>query len=72
MKQYTQSGETELTEWRGRINKTQHERLKILEEKLHIPQSALVRLALSCFLPKLNNYNYTEEAIKNLWNSEKF
>lgn len=61
-----------LTEWRGRIKQSQQKRLKELETKLNIPQAALVRLALDCFLPKIRNENYKEEGILNLWNSSKF
>lgn len=62
----------ELVEWRGRINKSQKERLVELEYRLNIPVSALVRLAIDCLLPKIENMEITEEGILNVWNSTKF
>ena len=54
------------------ITDEQSVRLKDYKERLNIPPSAIVRLALSCFLPKIRSDNFTEEGIKNLWNSNKF
>lgn len=53
-----------LVEGRYKITATQKERLKELEERLHIPASALIRMALDCFLPKTNNQGFTEKGIK--------
>lgn len=53
-----------LVEGRYKITTEQKERLKELEEKLHIPASALIRMALDSFLPKTNNQGFTEKGIK--------
>lgn len=53
-----------LIEGRYKITAQQKERLKELEERLHIPASALMRMALDCFLPKTNNQGFTEKGIK--------
>lgn len=68
----TQRDKDSLVEWRGRIKKSQLLRLKDLENRLDIPASALVRIAIDCFLPKLTNCGFKEEGIKNLWNDQKF
>lgn len=51
-------------EGRFKITIQQKEQLKDLEERLNIPASALVRMALDCFLPKINNFGYSEKGIK--------
>lgn len=51
---------------RYEILESQHQRLEELSQKFSIPTSALVRLAINCFLPKLTNYGYTEEGIQRL------
>jgi len=52
---------------------TEHsQRLKDYKERLKIPPSAIVRLALDCFFPKLSNAGFTEEGIKRLWRDNKF
>lgn len=53
-----------IIEGRYKITAQQKDRLKELEEKLHIPLSALIRMALDSFLPKINNCGYTEKGIK--------
>ena len=54
------------------ITEKQSERLRQIKEDLKIPPSAIVRLALDCFLPKLENNNFTLKGINDLWNKEKF
>jgi len=61
-----------LVEWRGRIEEKQKQALIDLEQRLHIPASALVRLAIDCFLPKIENMEVTEEGILTVWNRTKF
>lgn len=53
-----------LVEGRYKVTKQQKQKLKELEDRLHIPASALVRMALDCFLPKTNNQGFTENGIK--------
>ena len=70
---YTRKVEKEiLAEWRGRIKQSQKDQLKDLEDRLHIPQAAIIRIALDCFLPKLSNMEVTETGMLNVWNREKF
>lgn len=54
----------DLIEGRYKITRKQKERLKELEDRLHIPASALIRMALDSFLPKINNSGFSEKGIK--------
>lgn len=54
----------DLVEGRYKITKEQKEKLKALEERLHIPASVFIRMALDCFLPKTQNQGFTEKGIK--------
>ena len=54
------------------ITEDQSEKLRDFKERLKIPPSAIVRIALDCFFPKLTNNNFTEEGIKRLWDEDKF
>ena len=54
------------------ITEDQSNRLRDYKERLKIPPSAIVRIALDCFLPRLSNMNFKEEGIKRLWNETKF
>lgn len=54
------------------ITEEQNEKLKEIEEFLKIPPSAIVRIALDTFLPKVKNCNFKYEGVKNLWNERKF
>jgi hypothetical protein len=54
------------------ITSEQSARLKDFKDRLKIPPSAIVRIALECFFPKLTNMNFKEEGIKNLYNERKF
>ena len=53
-----------LVEGRYKITETQKEQLKSLEDRLHIPASALIRMALDSFLPKISNSGFSEKGIK--------
>lgn len=53
-----------LVEGRYKITEIQKIKLKDLEERLNIPASTLVRMALDCFLPKITNAGYTEKGIR--------
>ena len=54
------------------ITKQQSEKLKEIKEELGIPASAIVRLALNIFLPKLRDENFKYGGIKELWDRNKF
>lgn len=53
-----------LIEGRYKTTKEQKEQLIQLEKDLGIPQSALIRMALTVFLPAIKNNGYTEKGIK--------
>jgi len=57
---------------RYEVLESQHTRLQEISERLNIPQSALVRLAIDCFLPKIENMEVTDEGILTVWNRTKF
>lgn len=54
------------------ITEKQSEQLKEIKEQLNIPPSAIVRLALNCFLPKVRDENFKYSGIKDLWDDRKF
>lgn len=54
------------------ITEKQYEKLKEIEENLKIPPSAIVRIALNCFLPKVRDENFKYGGIKELWDRNKF
>lgn len=54
------------------ITEDQFNTLAEIYTNLKIPPSAIVRLALNCFLPKINNDNFRYEGINRLWNDTKF
>lgn len=54
------------------ITEAQSEKLKEIKAELNIPPSAIVRLALNCFLPKVRDENFKYGGIKELWDREKF
>ena len=64
--------ETILVTKRYKITSTQNEKLLEIERELNIPPSAIVRLALNVFLPKIKDENFKYEGIKKLWNETKF
>jgi hypothetical protein len=53
-----------LTEIRVKVTLKQKEKLKDLEERLKIPASVLIRMALDSFIPKTDNCGFTERGIK--------
>jgi hypothetical protein len=57
---------------RYKITEQQDNTLLEIERELNIPPSAIVRLALNCFLPKIKDDNFKYEGIKNLWDERKF
>lgn len=54
------------------ITEKQSEKLKEIKEQLNIPPSAIIRIALNCFLPKLRDENFRYAGIKDLWDKDKF
>ena len=54
------------------ITETQSEKLREIKEQLNIPPSAIVRLALNCFLPKIRDENFKYSGVKDLWDERKF
>lgn len=54
------------------ITVKQSEKLKEIKEQLNIPPSAIIRLALNCFLPKIRDENFKYGGIKELWDRNKF
>lgn len=54
------------------ITERQYEKLKEIEDNLKIPPSAIVRIALNCFLPKAKNENFKYGGINELWGRNKF
>lgn len=54
------------------ITQQQSEKLREIKEQLNIPPSAIVRLALNCFLPKTRDENFRYGGIKELWDRNKF
>ena len=54
------------------ITESQSEKLKEIKEELKIPPSAIVRLALNCFLPKVRDENFKYAGVKELWDRRKF
>jgi hypothetical protein len=57
---------------RYKITEGQDKTLLEIERELNIPPSAIVRLALNCFLPKIKDSGFKYEGIINLWNKHKF
>lgn len=53
-----------LVEGRYKITAEQKARLKDIEDRLNIPASCLVRMALDAFLPKIRNAGFTETGLK--------
>lgn len=54
------------------ITQSQSEKLREIKEELKIPPSAIVRLALNCFLPKVRDENFKYAGVKELWDRRKF
>ena len=54
------------------ITEAQSKKLDEIQEYLKIPPSAIVRIALNVFLPKIKDENFKYEGIKTLWDETKF
>lgn len=57
---------------RYKITEAQDATLLEIERELNIPPSAIVRLALNCFLPKIKDCGFKYSGVKQLWNDNKF
>lgn len=64
--------ETEIVTRRYKVTKQMSDTLDEIDRELNIPPSAIVRLALNCFLPKIKDSHYKYEGIKRLWDDGKF
>lgn len=53
-----------LVQERYKVTVEQKNRLDDIEKRLNIPKSALIRMAIDSFLPRIENYGYTEKGIK--------
>ena len=54
------------------ITEKQYEKLTEIDEHLKIPPSAIVRIALDVFLPKIKDNYFKYGGIKELWDRQKF
>lgn len=63
---------TKIVTKRVKITERQADKLAEIDEELGIPPSAIIRLALNCFLPKLRDEQYRYGGIKELWDKNKF
>lgn len=54
------------------ITEQQSAKLREIKEQLNIPPSAIVRLALNCFFPKVRDENFRYAGINQLWDDNKF
>lgn len=54
------------------ITEKQAEKLKEIEDHLKIPPSAIVRIALNCFLPKTRDEGFRYGGIRELWDRNSF
>ena len=57
---------------RYKVTKEQDDKLREIERELNIPPSAIIRLALNTFLPKLRDAGFKYAGIKEVWNRSKF
>jgi len=64
--------ETKLVTERYKVTRSQSDTLKEIHSELNIPPSAIVRLALNCFLPKLRDNGFNYSGVKDVWDSTKF
>lgn len=64
--------ETKTVTKRYKITEGQDQKLLEIERELNIPPSAIVRLALNCFFPKIRDENFKYAGIKDLWDERKF
>lgn len=57
---------------RYKVTKAQDDKLLEIERELNIPPSAIVRMALNTFLPKLKDGGFKYAGIKEVWDRSKF
>lgn len=70
--QIVSRNKTKLVTKRYKVTKEMDDILLEIERELNIPPSAIVRMALNTFLPKIKDSGFTYKGIKSLWNEEKF
>lgn len=68
----TSQSETKYVTNRYKVTQAMDSTLREIEDELNIPPSAIVRLALNCFLPKVRDSHYKYEGIRKLWDDNKF
>lgn len=56
---------------RYKVTEAQDKTLLEIEKELNIPPSAIVRLALNCFLPKIKDCGFKYQGIKDVWDNHK-
>lgn len=54
------------------ITNKQSAKLREIKDELGIPPSAIIRLALNSFLPKLRDQGFKYAGIKEVWDRSKF
>lgn len=54
------------------ITEKQSKKLREIKEELGIPPSAIVRLALNSFFPKIKDEGFKYAGIKEVWDRSKF
>lgn len=64
--------ETNKVTKRYKVTEEQDRILLEIEKELNIPPSAIVRIALNCFSPKIKDCGFKYDGIKKLWNENKF
>lgn len=57
---------------RYKVTEEQDAILREIDSELNIPPSAIVRIALNTFLPKLRDSGFKYSGVKELYNKEKF
>lgn len=57
---------------RYKVTKQQDEKLREIEMELNIPPSAIIRLALNTFLPKIKDSGFKYSGIKDVYNNSRF
>jgi len=57
---------------RYKVTKAQDDKLLEIERELNIPPSAIIRLALNTFLPKMRDEGFKYAGIKEVWDRNKF
>lgn len=70
-KEVAQIGTITVTK-RYKVTKQQDDKLMEIERELNIPPSAIIRLALNTFLPKIKDQGFKYSGIKDVYNKRNF